>query len=115
MSELPCDFRLGRRTPEPGSSLLQADGAGKRFPVGAFVSQVESDATILTFLIPAEAAVGNVFGREKLEAAQYRVVFGNLEFPAENCDPHQAGKWPEGRGWRGHGCRDGGSRGSLDG
>jgi hypothetical protein len=96
-------------------AFLHHQLAGKRFSGGAFVSQVESHAAILTFLIPAKAAVGNLFGRQILKAAQYGIVLWNFEFPARDCDSQQTGKWAEGRGWCSHGCRDEGNRRWWDG
>src|ERR1022692_4331313 len=55
------------------------------------------DATILAILIPTEAAIGNGFWADELEAAQERILFGHLECPSEDFDGDETlvrTKWP---------------------
>src|SRR5205823_15051178 len=53
------------------------------------IAGVVGHAAILALLVPAEAAVGDVFRRQELKATQQHIVLGNFQFLAQNRDLNQ--------------------------
>ena len=76
--------------------------AGKRGAARGALAPIKRDAAILAVLIPAEAAIGNSFGREILKTAQHWIVFWNFKVAVQYGDFHQPRKRPEQSGRRGH-------------
>ena len=70
-------------------SCAHQELATQKFVRLLFIRQLPDDAAILAILIPAEAAIGNRFRADVLEAAQNRVFFGNLKRFPKNLDLHQ--------------------------
>src|SRR5713101_3819305 len=60
--------------------------AAQHFPGLVVIGQLAGYATILAFLIPAEASIRNRFRADELKTSQERVPFGHLELPAKNGD-----------------------------
>jgi hypothetical protein len=49
----------------------------------------------LTFLVPAEAPVGDPLGRHELQRAEQRIILGDLEYAIEDLDMDQLAVGPK--------------------
>ena len=71
-------------------TLADQELAGQQRAGFVVIGQLASDAAILAFLIPAEAAIRNCFRADELEAAQERVLLRHLDLLAEYFNFDQA-------------------------
>jgi len=89
----PYFFRAARRQPfnsgltfvisMPGMTMNLQESSSRFFVI---VGQFAFDTAILAILIPAEAAIGDGLRADELEAAQERILLGDIERLAEDFD-----------------------------